>query len=157
MKSAAAGMIGLGLATGLAACATAPVPETAPGPRIALSADDFATTIARLDAAVGSRPLKVFAVIDHAAGAASVDRELPPSRLLVFGNPGAGTPFMQANPAFGHELPLRILVYVEDGQTKLAYPDIAALARAYTIPPDGAPVDAVAATLEEIVNETAGR
>lgn len=153
----AASLTGLGLAAGVAACAHGPAHVASSLPLMTVSRDGYETTIARLDAAVAARPLKVFAVIDHAAGAAGTSTALPPSRLLVVGNPEAGTPFMVANPAFGHELPLRILVYVENGATKLAWTDIRSMSGAYGISPEAAPVEQVAAVLEAIVAEAAGR
>jgi len=160
MNTMARGMIGLGLAGGLvggaAGCASLPAEDTRAVAKVTVSQDGYEATIGRLDAAVAARPLKVFAVIDHAGGAAGIGADLAPSRLLIFGNPEAGTPFMQANPAFGHELPLRVLVYVEAGETKIAWPDIAALSQAYGVSPDAAPVAQVAGTLEAIIAEAAG-
>ncbi|MEM7766398.1 MAG: DUF302 domain-containing protein [Pseudomonadota bacterium] len=158
MKAVATNTIEVGLAarTPASALPSTPVATSAsmPGSRLVDSAHGFPETIARLDTAVGKRPLKVFAVIDHAGGAATLGTRIEPSRLLIIGNPALGTPFIEANPAFAHELPLRILVYVEAGQTRLAYPDIPALSRAYGITADQAPIDQVSATLDAILSET---
>jgi uncharacterized protein (DUF302 family) len=56
---------------------------------------DFATTLSRLVTALEERDVTIFATIDHAAGAASVDRKLRPTTLVIFGNPAAGTALMQ--------------------------------------------------------------
>ncbi|SEM65560.1 DUF302 domain-containing protein [Palleronia pelagia] len=81
--------------------------------------------MARLTAAVEEAGATVFATIDHGAGAASVDMELPDSQLLIFGNPMLGTPAMQADPLAGLHLPLKILVYSDgDGQTWVAYEEV---------------------------------
>ncbi|MEM0985874.1 MAG: DUF302 domain-containing protein [Pseudomonadota bacterium] len=149
MKAVASTVLGLGLA----ACAGFPAPETMPAPKVIESVHDFKNTIERLDAAVSKRPLKVFSVIDHAGGAASIGASLAPSRLLIFGNPEVGTPFIQANPAFGHELPLKILVFTDTEGTKVVYPDIVALSAAYGIDPEEAPVEQVATSLQAIVEE----
>jgi len=69
----------------------------------------------RLDAAVAERGLTVFARIDFAADAAAVEMHLRPTRLLVFGNPRAGTPLLAAAPTAGIDLPLKVLIW-EDAQ-----------------------------------------
>jgi uncharacterized protein (DUF302 family) len=60
---------------------------------------------------------------DHAAGARTVGLELPDEVVLVFGSPTAGTPLMQADPRAGIDLPLRILVWSDDGGTRVAFRD----------------------------------
>ena len=69
----------------------------------------------RLEAAVAERGLTVFARIDFAADAAAVGMQLPPTRLLVFGNPRAGTPLLAAAPTAAIDLPLKVLIW-EDAQ-----------------------------------------
>ena len=59
------------------------------------SAHDIDETLARLQSALEANDFRVVAVVDHAAGAASVDLELLPTRLVIFGRPQAGTPLMQ--------------------------------------------------------------
>lgn len=152
MKAIAATMTALGVG----ACASVPAPEALPGPIIIDSAHNYRETVSRLDAAVAKRPLKVFAVIDHSGGAATVGLDLEPSRVLLFGNPRGGTPFMQANPAFGLELPLRVSVFQDNGIVRVAYPDIASLSQAYGISETDAPVAQIADTLDAIVGEATG-
>lgn len=85
---------------------------------------DVGTTMDQLEAAVSNAGATVFARVDHAAGAQSVDMSLAPAELLVFGNPQLGTPAMQDDPLAGLYLPLRVLVYQDaDGQVWLAYND----------------------------------
>ncbi len=72
----------------------------------------------RLDAAVAERGLTVFARIDFAADAAAVGMHLRPTRMLVFGNPRAGTPLLAAAPAAGIDLPLKVLIW-EDAQGRV--------------------------------------
>jgi uncharacterized protein (DUF302 family) len=72
----------------------------------------------RLDAAVVERGLTVFARIDFAADAAAVGMHLRPTRLLVFGNPRAGTPLLAAAPTAGIDLPLKVLIW-EDAQGRV--------------------------------------
>jgi uncharacterized protein (DUF302 family) len=77
---------------------------------------------ARLEAAVAARGLTVFARIDFAADAAAVGLTLRPTRLLVFGNPRAGTPLLTAAPTVGIELPLKVLIWeAADGTATVGY------------------------------------
>ncbi|MEM7056313.1 MAG: DUF302 domain-containing protein [Pseudomonadota bacterium] len=97
-------------------------------------------TIDRLAAAVEGAGAKVFARIDHAKGAASVDLDLRPTELLLFGNPKLGTPVMQASQSAGMDLPLRAVAYEqEDGTVILAFRDPAYLSDDHGVPAD-APV-----------------
>ena len=78
----------------------------------------------RLAAAVTSRGISIIARIDHAAAAAAVGMELRPTEVLIFGNPQAGTPLMQAVQTIGIDLPLKALVWQdESGAAWLAYND----------------------------------
>jgi len=74
------------------------------------SAHAFADTLERLLAALASRGLKVFATIDQQAEAAAVGLAMPPTTLVLFGNPKAGTPLMLAQPLCALDLPLKLLV-----------------------------------------------
>jgi len=88
------------------------------------SSADVATTMDRLEAAVEGAGASVMARVDHAAGAASVDMDLGPSEVLIFGNPKIGTQAMQDDARAGLFLPMKVLVYADaDGQTWLVYQD----------------------------------
>jgi uncharacterized protein (DUF302 family) len=88
------------------------------------SAHDVATTLARLTAALDAKGVSVFARIDHAAGARSAGLALRPTTLMIFGNPAAGTPLMQAAQTAGIDLPLKALVWQDaDGAVHLTYND----------------------------------
>ena len=81
-------------------------------------------TMQRLEAAVKAKGFTVFAHIDHSAQAAQVDLSLPPTDLLIFGNPKGGTPLMRANQTIGIDLPLKALVWQDEkGATWLSYND----------------------------------
>ena len=64
---------------------------------------------------VVSKGAMVFAVIDHAGEAARVGLTMPPTKLLIFGSPNAGTALMLAAPSLAIDLPLKILVWEETG------------------------------------------
>lgn len=90
-------------------------------------------TVTQLTAAIEAAGAKVFAVVDHAAGAEKVGAELAPATLVIFGNPKIGTPVMQANIRAGLDLPLRVLVFEEGRETRIGYLDPAALKARYNI------------------------
>ena len=112
-------------------------------------------TMERLVVAVTKRGISILARIDHAAAAASVGLELRPTEVLIFGNPKAGTPLMQAAQTTGIDLPLRALVWQDgDGKTWLAYNDPRWLARRHNADQGinrtlGAMTDALAAVARE--------
>jgi uncharacterized protein (DUF302 family) len=85
------------------------------------SAHSMSSTVDRLIAALARRGTKVFARIDHAAGAHNVGLELADEELVLFGDPQVGTLLMQADPAVGYELPLRLLIWDAGGQTMIGY------------------------------------
>ena len=83
-------------------------------------------TVERLLSALAKRKLAIYARVDHAAGAASVGLQLRPTELVIFGNPRAGTPLMQAAQTLGIDFPLKALVWQDEGgKTWLAYNDAA--------------------------------
>jgi uncharacterized protein (DUF302 family) len=64
-----------------------------------------------------SKGVTLFAVIDHSGEAEKVGMKMPPTKLLIFGSPKAGTPLMLAAPSIALDLPLKVLVR-EDAQGK---------------------------------------
>jgi uncharacterized protein (DUF302 family) len=110
-------------------------------------------TMGRLEAAVKTKGLTVFARIDHAAGAAEVGLALRPTELLIFGNARGGTPLMQSNQTMGIDLPLKALVWQDAaGKTWLSYNDPRWLAQRHGLGADaGATVSALAASLNALV------
>jgi uncharacterized protein (DUF302 family) len=78
-------------------------------------------TVRRLSAVVAARGMKIFAVIDHSGEAEAVGLELRDTKLVIFGSPQAGTPVMAASPLAALDLPLKVLVWADDDQTKIAY------------------------------------
>lgn len=82
------------------------------------SAFSFSDTLARLRSTLESKGFMIFATIDHRAAAQSVGLDMPPTTVLIYGNPKGGTPLMIAVPDFALELPLRVLVREgEQGKT----------------------------------------
>jgi uncharacterized protein (DUF302 family) len=86
-------------------------------------------TMDRLAATISEKGMTILARIDHAGAAAKVGLDLRPTEVLIFGNPKAGTPLMQAAQTAGIDLPLKALVWQDaDGKTWLGYNDPAWIA-----------------------------
>ncbi len=89
---------------------------------IKASAHSVQETMDRLEAIVQEKEFVVIARVDHAAAAASVEMDLAPNQVLVFGKPALGTPLMAKNPLIGIDLPIKVVVYEDaDGKVWLAY------------------------------------
>jgi uncharacterized protein (DUF302 family) len=101
------------------------------------SSRSVADTVTRLLDLLGSKGIKVFAVIDQRAEARAVGLDLRETTLVVFGNPAAGTGVMAATPLAALDLPLKVLVWADsDRGTLVSYTDPAALATRYGLSPD---------------------
>jgi uncharacterized protein (DUF302 family) len=74
------------------------------------SAYSFPDTLSRLRSSLEAKGFTIFAILDHRAAAQSAGLDMPPTTVLVYGNPKGGTPLMRAAPDFALELPLRVLV-----------------------------------------------
>jgi uncharacterized protein (DUF302 family) len=90
-------------------------------------------TVSRLSEVATARGLKVFAVIDHSGEAKGRGLDLRDTRVVIFGSPEAGTPIMAAVPLAALDLPLKVLVWDDDGQTKVSYTAPSALAARYRL------------------------
>ena len=75
-------------------------------------------TVAKLKTILKSKGVALFALVDHSGEAEKVGLNMPPTKLLIFGNPKGGTPLMLAAPSAAIDLPLKILV-AEDSQGKV--------------------------------------
>ena len=107
-------------------------------PRIVtkLSPRSAAETVARLTAMVSAKGMKLFAVIDQRAEARQVGLDLRETTLVIFGSPVAGTPVMAAAPLAALDLPLKVLVWADEGQTKVSYYSPDALAARHHLSAD---------------------
>jgi len=105
-------------------------------------------TVDRLRNILRSKEVTLFALIDHSGEAAKVGMKMPPTKLLIFGNPKGGTPLMQAASRIALDLPLKILV-AEDAQGKvwLSYNSPEYLKERYGLPSNLLPNIAVIETL----------
>jgi uncharacterized protein (DUF302 family) len=75
-------------------------------------------TVIKLEGILQAKGITLFALVDHSGEAAKAGMKMRPTKLLIFGNPKAGTPVMLAAPSSAIDLPLKILVW-EDDQGKV--------------------------------------
>ena len=101
-------------------------------------------TVAKLQGILQAKGVKLFVVVDHSGEAASAGLKMPNTKLLIFGNPKAGTPLMLAAPSVALDFPLKILV-AEDaaGKTWISYNSPAYLQARHSLPTDLLPNIAV--------------
>ncbi len=96
----------------------------------------MAETVARFNEVVAAKDMKVFAVISHSDEAREAGLDLPDTRVIIFGNPEEGTPIMEAAPLAALELPLKVLIWEDEGRTRVTYTAPGALAERYGLSPD---------------------
>jgi uncharacterized protein (DUF302 family) len=112
------------------------------------SAHSVEETVGRLKSILEAKGVTLFALIDHSGEAEKAGMKMPPTKLLIFGNPAAGTPLMLAAPSVAIDLPLKILV-AEDpvGRVTLSWNDPAWLQSRHGFPADLVPNIAVVEAL----------
>jgi uncharacterized protein (DUF302 family) len=115
-------------------------------------------TAERLKSLLSQKKIQVFADIDHAAGAQKVGLFLRPTRVLIFGNPNAGTPLMQSRQTIGLDLPLRVLVWEDESRKAwLTYHRLESLAHRYKIVDHDAAVKALGDGLSSLAHAATSR
>lgn len=81
-------------------------------------------TVAKIEAILHEKGVKLFAVVDHSGEAEQAGLKMSPTKLLIFGSPRAGTPLMVAAPSAAIDLPLKLLVAEdEQGKTWISWND----------------------------------
>jgi len=92
-------------------------------------------TIVRLQALLQEKSIKIFMIVDHSGEAKKAGLQMPPTKLVIFGNPKAGTPLMLASPSVAIDLPLKLLVAEDsDGKVWISYNSPAYLQRRHSLP-----------------------
>jgi uncharacterized protein (DUF302 family) len=105
-------------------------------------------TVTRLRGILDAKGITLFALVDHSGEAAKVGMSMPPTKLLIFGSPKAGTPLMQASPSIAIDLPLKILVWQdESGKVWISYNSAEYLRERHNVPAELGPVLAAVETL----------
>ena len=122
------------------------------------SAFPVSETVDRLAEAAEAAGMRVFARVDHAAGAAEAGMPLRPTELLLVGSPRGGTPLMQDGQTAGLDLPLRALAWEDaEGRVWVTTNDAAWIADRHGLgKASAAAVSAVSAGLARIVGEATG-
>jgi len=110
-------------------------------------------TLDRLEAILRAKGITIFARIDHSGEAEKVGMKMPPTQVLIFGNPKGGTPLMLAAPTSAIDLPLKALAWQDsDGSVWLSYNDPEYLKRRFGVSDDGIkPIAALSAVIEQAV------
>jgi uncharacterized protein (DUF302 family) len=101
-----------------------------------LSPLTVADTTSKLTGMISAKGMKLFGVIDQAAEARQVGLTLRETVLVIFGSPLAGTPVMAASPLAALDLPLKVLILSDEGQTKVSYYAPVALAARHHLGPE---------------------
>ena len=110
--------------------------DTEAGVITKISPRSFADTVKRLTNLLAEKNVKVFDVIDQRAAAREAGLDLRATTLVIFGSPAAGTPVMDAVPLSGLDLPLKVLIWDDAGQTKVSYYAPATLAARHSLSAD---------------------
>ena len=94
-------------------------------------------TVEKLKGILQAKGITLFALVDHSGEAEKVGMKMSPTRLLIFGNPKAGTPLMLAAPSIAIDLPLKILVWEDSaGKVWVSYNSPAYLQQRHGLPPE---------------------
>ncbi len=129
-------------------------PHTDNGIIDARSQHSVEQTVERLTALLLAKGVTLFALVDHSGEAAKVGITMPPTKLLIFGTPKAGTPLMLAAPSVAIDLPLKILVSEDaQGRAWLSYNSPAYLQERHGVPQGLLPNIAVVETLARAAGE----
>jgi uncharacterized protein (DUF302 family) len=111
-------------------------------------------TVTRLRGMLSAKGVMLFALVDHSGEAEKVGMKMPPTKLLIFGNPKAGTPLMLASPSIALDLPLKILVSQDaEGKVWVSYNAAEYLRARHNVPGDLMPV---LAAVEGLAEKAAG-
>jgi uncharacterized protein (DUF302 family) len=107
-------------------------------------------TVEKLKGILEAKGVTIFALIDHSREAEKAGLKMPPTKLLIFGSPKAGTPVMLAAPSIALDFPLKILIW-EDGKGKVrvSYNSLAYLQERHGVPDELLQNIAVVETLAE--------
>jgi uncharacterized protein (DUF302 family) len=94
-------------------------------------------TADKLKGILQAKNVMLFALVDHSGEAEKAGLKMRPTKLLIFGNPKAGTPLMLASPSSAIDLPLKILIAEDaDGKVWVSYNDPIYLKDRHNLPDD---------------------
>ena len=108
----------------------------------------------RLTRTLQAKGIDIFAIVDHSGEAKKVGLKMPPTKLVIFGSPKAGTPLMLAAPSIAIDLPLKILISEDDqGNSWVSYNSAEYLQQRHSVPSQLLQNIAVIETLAKAVAE----
>ena len=110
--------------------------------------------VRRLEQMLADKGIQLFALVDHSGEAEKAGLQMPPTKLVIFGSPKAGTPLMLATPSIAFDLPLKLLIWEDkSGSVWISYN-----APAYLMARHGLPSDLLAniAVIEKLATAVAG-
>jgi uncharacterized protein (DUF302 family)/uncharacterized membrane protein YidH (DUF202 family) len=111
-------------------------------------------TLERLKRALQAKGVTIFAIIDHSGEAEKVGLKMPPTKVVMFGNPKAGTPVMLATPSIAIDLPLKILISEDrEGKVWVSYNSLTYLQERHGLPQELLQNIAVVETLAAAIAE----
>ena len=111
-------------------------------------------TLDKLRGILASKNITMFTIVDHSGEAAKVGMKMLPTKLVIFGNPKAGTPVMIASPSSAIDLPLKILIWEDDhGKAWITYNSPAYLQQRHNLPAEVLPNISVIEVLAKAVAE----
>lgn len=94
----------------------------------------FDETVTRIKKDIADKGIVFFSAIDQQKLASDAKITLPPSTLLIFGNPALGTQFITAKGEAGLDWPVRLLVQADSaGQVWAIYTDFDWIKRRHRI------------------------
>jgi uncharacterized protein (DUF302 family) len=121
-----------------------PTPQPIPQPKLSGAVPGFVSkpckysvdeAVSRFEALLKSKNVQLFALVDHSGEAENAKLKMPPTKLLIFGNPAAGTPVMLAAPSIAIDLPLKVLVWQDAaGAVWISFNDPAYLQARHNVP-----------------------
>ncbi len=112
----------------------------------------------RLAAELEKRGIRVAARIDHAAGAKAAGLDMPPTEVIMFGNPRLGTPLMLAQPSVAIELPMKMLIWQDkSGKVMIGYTPPSDLKARYQINGVDEPLNMMTGALSGLAKAATGQ
>ena len=119
-----------------------------------LSCNSVDETVKKLQQIIQAKGVTLFALVDHSGEAAKAGMKMQNTKLLIFGNPRAGTPVMLSAPSIAIDLPMKILVAENSaGETWSSYNSAEYLAQRHGVPAELTKVLAVVEGLAAVAAE----
>ena len=109
-------------------------------------------TLGRLLKVLVEHDMTIFAIVDHSGGAAQFDLSMPDTKLIIFGNPKGSKDLMLTDPNFSIDLPLKIVLRNNNGETEIFYQSIGELATRYNVSELNENIKKMDKNIEKLIN-----